>query len=46
MLSGFSEALIRETIEAWQPLYPSTLTEADALEILRSVNQLLDLIGE
>jgi hypothetical protein len=36
--------LIEETVEVWSPYYPNGLTEADAVEILRAVGMLSDVI--
>ena len=37
--------LIAETVEMWSPFYPDGLTEADAVEILRAVGMLSDVVG-
>ena len=38
--------LMLETCQTWQPYYNAPLTADDVLEIIRSIGQLVDLIGE
>ncbi len=38
--------LIAETLDVWQPHYSKRLTDEDAIEILRSVGQLFDALGD
>jgi hypothetical protein len=39
-----TEELIAETLDVWQPYYANRLTRADAIEILRSVGRLVDVL--
>ena len=39
-----TEELIADTISTWQPYYATRLTDDDALEILRSVGDLIDVL--
>ena len=39
------QALVEQTIAAWQPYYREPLTEADAVEMLISVGNLVSLLG-
>ena len=38
--------LITETIAIWQPRYSKRLTDQEAIEILRTVGQLFDALGD
>lgn len=38
--------LIQETLAVWQPQYKERLTQRDAVEILLSVGNLIDLLGD
>lgn len=38
--------LLTETLAVWQPFYAQTLTEQDAVELLRSASRLLDALGD
>ena len=37
--------LVQDTIDTWQPYYADDLTIVDALEILMSVGNLIDILG-
>lgn len=37
-------ALINETLETWQPYYDEELTMRDAIEILRGIGMLSDIL--
>lgn len=41
----FSDALIQSTLRVWQPYYDFPLTSTDALEILRNVRRMGELLG-
>ena len=36
--------LVTKTIDVWQPYYEHELTEADAVEILTTVGQIIDAV--
>ena len=40
-----SEALIRTTLETWQPLTDKVLTPDDALAMLINISQLYEVVG-
>ena len=42
----FSDALIRRTLDTWQPYYNFPLTSTDALEIIRNVRRMGELLGD